>query len=282
MNQLFDRKLLKQNRARASRDYAKHSFLYHEIANGIIENLQSLERDFDSCLEIGARDGYLLREICRVKNVKYAVMTDFVTMDSVGAWSSRPLTCDILNAEGAKTPPLQIIADDESLPFEKESFDLIVSNLNLHHINLMPQFLLQIRNLLKPGGMFIASFFGEENLPQLHKTIFETENEIYNGVSPRMIPTIDVKTAANLLQKAGFINPLSELERVDIEYEDPLNLLKDLKMMGQGNIMNKRSRRFFTRGFLQKVLENYRRDFKIDETYVRATFEVVTMVGWKN
>jgi len=247
MNEIFDRKLLKQNQMRALARYCEHNFLYHEIANRIVENVQSFSRDFKNCLEIGARDGYLTSLLAQEQNIKN--------------------TSQIL--------------DDEILLCLQEDFDLVVSNLNFHHINAVPQFLLQIKNLLKPGGMFIASFFAEENLPELHKTIFEVESEIYNGISPRMIPTIDVKTAANLLQKAGFSHPISNLERIEIEYQDPYNLLKDLKMMGQGNIMHKRSRRFFTKSFLQKVLQYYRQNFSNQNGSVKATFEIVTIVGFK-
>jgi len=248
MNEIFDRKLLRQNQDRFALELSQHNFLYHEIANRIIENLQSFSRDFENCLEIGARDGYLSGLMAEEKNIKN----------------------------------LETIFDEEIFSIKEKNFDLIVSNLNLHHINFIPQFLLQIKNILKPRGMFIASFFAEENLPELHKTIFEVENEIYNGISPRMIPTIDVKTAANLLQKAGFDHPISNLERVEVSYQDPLNLLKDLKMMGQGNIMNKRSRKFFTKTFLQKLLERYRQSHINTDGSVNATFEIVTIVGFKN
>lgn len=240
--EIFDRKLLKQNRARYAPFLANHSFLYHEIANRIVENLQDFERNFEDFLEIDARDEYLKEKLFESNKIKH----------------------------------YKHIEDDENITLSQEKFDLIISNMNLHHINFVPQFLLKVKNALKPGGIFIATFFGEENLPQLHKTIFETENEIYGGVSPRMIPTIDIKTAAALLQKAGFINPVSSLERVDVTYQDPLNFLKDLKMMGQGNVLNKRSRRFFSRRFLEKLLYNYRRDYN-----GLATFEIITITGWK-
>lgn len=267
MNQLFDRNLLRQNKQRAQKNYGEYNFLYHEIANRIVDNLNDMKIDFAAALEIGARDGYLLSEIKRIKTIPLAVL------------------CEVFDLPSSLD---SVKADDESLPFKKESFDLIVSNLNLHHINEMPRFLLQVKDALKPGGMFIATFFGEENLAQLHRTIFETENEIYGGISPRMIPTIDVKTAANLLQKAGFTNPVANLEAIDVSYENPYNLLKDLKHMGQGNIMQQRSRKFFNRRFLQKLLYNYRAQHAIDDDSqpkmpksFQASFKIVTITGWK-
>lgn len=240
---LFDRDLLRQNRARAAKGFAQHNFLHMEVANRIAENVEFLGREFGEVLEIGAFDDYLR------------------------------------NLIGAKS--YQFTEDAEVLPFEPESFDLIVSNLNFHYINQIPEFLIQIKNLLKPNGVFIASFFGEENLSQLAHVLYETENQIYNGVSPRMPPTIDVKTAASLLAKVGFQNPISDFAKIEVDYSEPLNLLKDLKMMGQGNILLKRSRKFFTKGFLAKISENYRKMYG-NEDGVTATFEVITVTGWKN
>ncbi len=191
---------------------------------------------------------------------------------------------DILEIERAwclVNKELKVEIDDEHLPFKNESFDLIISNLNFHFINQIPQFLLQIKNLLKPDGIFIASFFGEENLRELAHILYETENEIYGGISPRMPPTIDIKTSAALLQKAGFQNPIADFEKIEITYENPLNLLNDLKLMGQGNIMTKRSRHFFTKKFLTKVLDNYRKLYGNNAGAVTATFEIRTITGQK-
>ena len=237
---LFDRNLLRLNRERASKNFAQHNFMHHEFANRIAENVEFLNRNFENVLEIGAYDNYL-RDLLIGKTKQY----DFHV--------------------------------DEEVLSVKKSYDLILSNLNLHYINQIPQFLLQVKEILNPNGVFIASFFGEENLSQLAHVLYETENEIYNGVSPRMPPTIDVKTAANLLAKAGFQNPISDFAKIEVEYEDPLNLLKDLKMMGQGNILVKRSRKFFTKEFLEKISKNYRKMYPDGV----ATFEVVTVTGWK-
>lgn len=220
---LFNRDLLRQNRARVIKSGVKNHFLVEEIRSRIGENLELLNRQFATILEI----------------------------------------------------------NEENFSHPEDSFELIISNLDFHYINDIPQYLIRIKNILKPGGIFIASFFGEENLSELAHVLHLTENEIYNGVSPRMPPTIDVKTAAALLQKAGFQNPISDFDRIEVEYSDPLNLLKDLKMMGQANIMHQRSRRFFTKTFLNKISENYRKLYGTANGKVLANFEIVTICGSK-
>lgn len=246
---LFDRNLLRLNRARYSKGFAQHNFLYNEVANRIAENVGFLNRKFDAILEIGPKDNYL---------------SELVLSDPKQAGVS-----------------YNLYEDAEVLPFKPESFDLVLSNLNLHFINEIPQFLMQVKSILKPNGVFIATFFGEENLRELAHVLHESENEIYNGVSPRMPPTIDVKTAAALIQKAGFADPISDFAKIEVEYESPEKLLKDLKFMGQGNIMTKRSRRFFTKKFLNKILENYRKLYATNDGGVKAGFEIITITGWK-
>lgn len=240
---LFDRNLLRLNIARAEKDFANHNFLYIEVANRILENLEFLNREFENVLEIGAKGDYLNSKI--------------------------------------KAKKVTNIEDVESLPFAENSFDLIISNLNFHFINQIPQFLLDVKKSLKPGGVFIASFFGEENLSELNHVLYEVENEIYGGISPRMPPTIDVKTSAHLLQKGGFANPVSDLEKIIVEYSNPHQLLKDLKIMGQGNILVKRNRKFFTKNFLNKILQKYRELYLLENKKVKATFEIITITGIK-
>lgn len=60
-----------------------------------------------------------------------------------------------------------MVVDEEHLPFEANSFDMVISNLVLHWVNDLPGVLRQIRSVLKPDGLFLASMFGNETLWQL-------------------------------------------------------------------------------------------------------------------
>ena len=106
--------------------------MHHEIANRIVDNISGLNisNKIASSLEIGAIDGYLSSQIDAQKKI---------VID------------------------LDLQADEEFLPSKDNSFDLVVSNLNMHLINEIPKFLIDVKNSLKEGGIFVASFFGEEN-----------------------------------------------------------------------------------------------------------------------
>lgn len=50
-----------------------------------------------------------------------------------------------------------VLADASRLPYEDDSFDLIVGNLILHHIEPLAPVLMEVRRLLAPGGTFVAN-----------------------------------------------------------------------------------------------------------------------------
>lgn len=45
-------------------------------------------------------------------------------------------------------------AKAEALPFEDESFDLVTCRIAPHHFDSIPDFLAEVRRVLKPGGLF--------------------------------------------------------------------------------------------------------------------------------
>ncbi len=265
--ELFDFGLFVHNQKRHLKKFPQYNFLYHQTADLIIESLLFHNRDFDQMLEINSRDGYLSNEILKLKKVKKLVKTNF--------------TADFFDLDQNQDQEIaRMVIDDRLLEFETQKFDVIVSNLDFHYLNDILSFLIAAKGLLKKDGIFIASFFGQDNLLNLKRVFLQVENEIYGSISPRFAPTIDVKTAAHLLQKTGFVNPISDIEKINISYKNPLDLLNDIKFMGQANIMKDRSKKFISKRFLQEIIKRYQQEFQDKETNeINADFEIITIIG---
>ncbi|MFT5703397.1 MAG: ubiquinone/menaquinone biosynthesis C-methylase UbiE [Rickettsiales bacterium] len=265
---LFNRTLLKQNRNRCAEKFHQADFIHQEIGQIIIESILDCKRNFDDILEIGAGNGFIGKEILNLKKTKKLLQIDP---------SSKMVSKNHLDLE----------MDDENLCFEDQSFDLVMSNLNLHFINDIPKNLIDIKNIMKPKGFFIASFFGEENLKELKEVFFKTEEKIYGQISPRIAPNIDIKSAGMLLQKAGFKDVVCEKHSLEVSYSRLRKLFIDLRNMGQSNILMAKSRKFITKSFLFDLTENYQNLYSaptnqpssVDE--IVATFEIIVLSGWK-
>ncbi|RUT81362.1 methyltransferase domain-containing protein, partial [Mesorhizobium sp. USDA-HM6] len=96
-----------------------------------------------------------------------------------------------------------IVAPAETVPFEAESLDLIVSLLSLQAMNDIPGVLAQIRRALRPDGLFLGALAGAGTLAELRESLLAAETELHGGASPRVLPFTDVRDAGALLQRAG-------------------------------------------------------------------------------
>lgn len=175
---------------------------------------------------------------------------------------------------------LHVIGDEECLPFKPESFDLVMICGSLHWVNDLPGALAQIRIALKPGGLFLAMFPGGETLHELRASLMQATLANEGGASPRVSPFVDVRDAGALLQRAGFELPVADVERLTVQYENPLRLMHDLRNMGEANALIERSRKPLRRATLNAATEYYSVHYEKDGR-IPVTFDLIGMMGWK-
>ncbi|CAA6604468.1 SAM-dependent methyltransferase [Rhodospirillaceae bacterium LM-1] len=258
---LFDRGQLKRQRLRAMAGFAAHEFLFQEAAQRLADRLLDVRRDFPLAFELGAKGG-LMGNILRGQ----ARIGQLVSLD-----------CDA--ALLAPHSP-GIVADPELPPLAPACADLVVGCLALHWVNDLPGLLAQIRQVLKPGGLFLASMLGGGTLRELREAFLLAESDISGGASPRVIPMADIKDLGGLLQRARFDLPVADSETLTVQYANPLSLLADLRGMGEGNAMVQRSRRPLTRQVLLRMAQLYQERHSGPDGRVPASFEIITLTGW--
>jgi SAM-dependent methyltransferase len=111
---------------------------------------RELDRGYERSLEIGAGTGYFSLNLLQAGVVDQATCTDISPgMVSALAANARRLGLDVKAAR----------ADAESLPFAKESFDLVLGHAVLHHLPDLSRAFSEFHRVLKPGGRI--AFAGE-------------------------------------------------------------------------------------------------------------------------
>ena len=262
---LFDRALHRLRLDRAAHGFGAANFLKERAAADATLRLEAILRSFPLAVDLGARDGAFARALAQssaAAQVGTLIETDF---------SARML---------AGRPGLKVQVDEEGLPFAAESLDLVVSILALHWTNDLPGVLIQVRQALKPDGVFMAAIFGGATLTELRQALTAAEAELLGGAGPRVAPFADTFDAAGLLQRAGFALPVADTDRVTVRYDHPLKLIADLRAMGETNVLVERARRPLTRPVLARACEIYAERFSDPDGRVRATFEILTLTGW--
>ncbi len=173
---------------------------------------------------------------------------------------------------------LELTRYDESVESECNAYDLIKSSLCLHWVNDVFGLLQKIKMRLSDDGLFIANFFGGECLKELKICFIEADK---NSISPRVSPFITAEDAAKLLQSAGFALPVVDVDKIEVSYENVFALMKHLRKMGETNSIFRQRKNFTTKTFMNRVAEIYAEKFSDDEKRITATFEIITMTGWK-
>ncbi|MEN8237514.1 MAG: methyltransferase domain-containing protein [Pseudomonadota bacterium] len=171
--------------------------------------------------------------------------------------------------------------DEEYLPFPEETFDLILSNMTMHWINDVPGALQQAKRVLRPGGLYIASFYGGSTLKELRRAFLIADSQGPIGVTPRLCEFMDLTTAAQLMQRSGFTDPVVDRSLLEIAYNKVDDLMEDLKNMQETNIMKERPKGLTSRRTFERVKNVYETNELTEQSGILATVELFSLTGWK-
>jgi NADH dehydrogenase [ubiquinone] 1 alpha subcomplex assembly factor 5 len=260
---IFDRRLVRQRRARFARGFATAGFLVEEVADRLLDRLADIRRSFPRTLVLGAHRGLLEAGLQGRFGIDLLVATDTVPG----------------MLEGGRAP--RVLADEEALPFAADRFDAALSVMLLHWVNDLPGLLVQLRHCLAPDGLLLLAMPGGESLFELRQALMQAELECEGGVSPRVSPMADVRDAGSLLQRAGFALPVVDVDRITVTYADPLRLMRELARMGESNALRQRRPGPLRRGTVARACEIYRETFGDEDGRVPATFDILFMAAWK-
>ena len=262
---LFDRDLHRLRLDRAAPGYGAADFLKARAAGDAVERLEAIMRTFPLAVDLGARNGAFA-----------AALAQSEAKAKVGALIETDLSLRMLSNRTG----MRVQADEERLPFADESLDLVASTLALHWTNDLVGALIQIRRALKPDGLFLGAILGGGTLMEMRQSLVQAESELSDGAGLRVSPFADVLDAAGLLQRAGFALPVADTDRVTVRYASALELIRDVRAMGESNVLFDRAQKPLSRAVLARAAAVYHERFAGPDGRIPATFDIVTMTGW--
>ncbi|MBV8455457.1 MAG: methyltransferase domain-containing protein, partial [Acetobacteraceae bacterium] len=252
---IFDRRAVRRHRDRAAPYVGRVSDLLANLSERLIERLDDVTRSFRDALDIGGRGS--LDMLLRARG--FAV-----------------ISTDLSPPMAHRNSGPRLAADEEFLPFAPASFDLVIACVSLHWVNDLPGALLQIRRTLRPGGLFLGSLPVLGTLEELRSALTEAEAVLTGGSAPRVSPFPALGDCAGLLQRAGFLLPVADLETVHLSYADGISLLRDLRAAGETNALALRDRRTRPRELFAAALAR----MAGADGRISVTLQLATMTGW--
>jgi len=246
---IFDRNARRLRRDRAALHFADHDYLRQAMVDGLLDRFDTVTRSFKDALELG----------CFSQGIPLPSVINITRSDAGQCFA-------------AMQGGVQI--DEDRLPFASDSFDLVVSAGTLDSVGDLPGAMTLARRALRPDGLFLAAFVGGNSLATLRRTLIEAESP---SPAARIHPMVDVRSAGDLLVRAGFALPVAVSETITVRYSSLFTLLADLRGMAASNIMP--GRRPLTRATLARAAEIFAAAADPDGK-TREQFDIIYLTGW--
>ncbi|XP_038186643.1 arginine-hydroxylase NDUFAF5, mitochondrial isoform X2 [Arvicola amphibius] len=236
---IFDRELKRKQKNWAARqpEPMKFDYLKEEVGSRIADRVYDIARDFPLALDVGCGRGYIAQHLNK-ETVGKIFQTDIAEHA-------------LKNSSETDIPTVNILADEEFLPFQENTFDLVVSSLSLHWVN---------------------------DLPRALEQLAETERE--GGFSPHISPFTAVNDLGHLLGRAGFNTLTVDTDEIQVNYPGMFELMEDLKGMGESNCSWNR-KALLHRDTMLAAAAVYREMYRNEDGSIPATYQIYHMIGWK-
>ncbi len=165
---------------------------------------------------------------------------------------------------------LTIIESTQQIEFVKQKFDLVFFSFGLHWVSNVQSFLKHICEILEPNGIFICNFPGGGTLSNLRRKLVELESQTSGLHVPHISPFIQFEHMTPLLGQAGFTENIIDMESLELEYKDPLSLMKAVKAAGESNSLKD--------GISYSITKKMYRELKI--THDKPFTDYITLISF--
>lgn len=225
-------------RVKLHKKYSKNKLGFN---NWIFSNYQIT--DEINVLELGCGTGELWKSnLDSIDKMKQLVITDF-SSDMVETTRAVIGNRDNVNYE---------IMDIQNVSFEKETFDIVIANMLLHHVNDIPKALSEVNRVLKNGGIFYCATFGENGVVDYLASLFK--DEVVQDLENKTFTLQNGKTYLNryfdTVEKLIYDDELQVTSIDDlVQYIQSLKGISEIGSLEEG-IIRKRLEREFNSGVL--------------------------------
>jgi len=252
---------------RAAKDYDAAAFLQKEVGERLLERLDLMANVPTRVLDVGCGTGRPTRELQRRYPEAEIIGADLAPAMLRMAAKKQPWFAHWFDKRARF-----VCAEASQLPFADASCDLIYASLILQWCEDLDATLLEWRRLLKPHGLLLFSTLGPDTLKELRAAWSAVDG--YNHVNR----FLDMHDVGDALIRAGFVEPVMDVEHITLTYSDATGLMRDLKSIGAHNVTAGRRRGLMGRGRLRAFSAAYEQ-FR-DQGRLPATYEVVYGTAW--
>jgi malonyl-CoA O-methyltransferase len=259
----IDKRQLRRAFEKAAQAYDSAAVLQHEVGRRMLERLSLIKKKPQVILDLGAGTGHATKALLKRHRHSTVIAVDIAPAMLKKA-SQR---CGVFRR------PALICADIEALPIHDASADLIYSNLTLQWCNDINKTFQEFRRVTKAGGLLMFTTFGPDTLKELRASWASVDNNFH------VHAFLDMHDLGDTLVRAGYADPVLDMEMLTMTYRDVTLLMQDLKLIGAQNKSWGRPRGLTSKTNFKRFLKAYEA-YRTPDGLYPASYEVVYGHAW--
>lgn len=264
----IDKKSVRNAFSKAASGYDAAAVMQREVLERMLTRLDLVKLEPEAILDAGCGTGFGVQRLAERYRKSRMVALDIAPPMLQLAASRRSLMSRLFRANHG-----YVCGDIEALPLKAGCVDMIWSNLAMQWCNDVELTFQELHRALRPEGLLMFSTFGPDTLKELREA--SSTDNAHTHVSR----FLDMHDIGDALVRAGFSDPVMDVEYFTLTYDDVVSLMRDLKAIGANNATEGRRRGLEGKSFLQRIAGNYERFRR--EGKLPATYEVVYGHAWK-
>ena len=258
-----DKNATRQYFEKLASNYDAAAFLQLEIAKRMGERLDYIKHQPKVVLDAGCGTGFITKDLLKRYPKSQVIALDIALnmtrkTKALGGWLRKPKL---------------ICADAEAMPLKPESVDLVVSNLMIQRSNDLNKMFADFHSVLAPNGLLLFSTFGPDTLKEMKESWASVDETLHTNAF------VDMHEIGDALLKAGFINPVTDMELITMTYSNVGQLMKDIKQIGASNTESNSSKGLMGKQKL-KAFEQAYEQFKTADGLYPASWEIIYGHAW--
>lgn len=245
---MLDPKAVQRRFDRAAATFDDADFVHAATRDGLFERLRAMKIEPAVVVDAGCATGSALRPLLRRFRGAHVVGVDLSHRMCVRARAGRPWFSRVS----------VIQADAARLPFASGSVDVVCANLLLPWISRPETLFAELARVLARDGVFAFSTLGPDSLIEIRRAWAAVDDGAHVN------PFADMHDIGDAIVRAGLRDPVLDVDRLRVTYEDPTKLFDDLTRSGARNALTARGTGLTGRGRFDRMRAGLGRPMSLD------------------